>query len=55
MDIQVASNTSAALVTDVNFNYIIIMRSPDDDQGNTVSWDGDFGPFAVYNRVFNCW
>lgn len=48
---SVASNTSAALVTDVNFNYIVIMRSPDDDQGNTVSWDGDFGPFAVYNRV----
>ena len=48
---SVASNTSTALVTDVNFNYIVIMRSPDDDQGNTVSWDGNFGPFAVYNRV----
>ena len=26
------------------------MRSADDDQTN-ISWDGDFGPFAVYNRV----
>ena len=47
---SVASNTSTALVTDANFTYIRIMRSADDDQTN-ISWDGDFGPFAVYNRV----
>jgi hypothetical protein len=48
---SVASDTSTSLVTDGNFNYIRIMRSADDDQGDTVSWDGDFGPFAVYNKV----
>lgn len=48
---SVASNTSTALITDGNFTYIRIMRSADDDQGDTISWDGDFGPFAVYNRV----
>jgi len=48
--ILVASNTSTALVTDANFTYIRIMRSPDDDQTN-ISWDGDFGPFATYNRI----
>ena len=48
--ILVTSNTSTALVTDSNFTYIRIMRSEDDDQSG-ISWDGDFGPFAVYNRI----
>ena len=47
---SVASNTSTALTTDSNFTYIRIMRSVDDDT-SAKSWDGDFGPFAVYNKV----
>ena len=47
--VQVASNTSSALTTESAFTYITLMRSPDDDQVN-ISWDGDFGPFSVYNR-----
>ena len=50
--ISVASNSSTALVTDSNFTYIRIMRSADDDT-TLISWDGDFGPFAVYNKVLN--
>jgi len=49
--VQVATNTSSDLITDSAFTYIRIMRSPDDDQGDTVSWDGDFGPFFIYNKV----
>ena len=48
----ITSNSSTALVTDSNFTYIRIMRSADDDQ-TSISWDGDFGPFAVYNRTLS--
>lgn len=47
---QVATNTSSALVTDANFTVIRTMRSSDDDQSG-ISWNGDFGPFTVYNRA----
>jgi len=51
--IEVATSTNSSLTTDANFTYIRLMRSADDDQGDTVSWDGDFGPFLVYNRVIS--
>ncbi len=50
--VQVASNTTSALITESAFTYITIMRSPDDDQP-TISWDGDFGPFSVYNKILS--
>ena len=50
--VQVASNTTSALITESAFTYITIMRSPDDDQ-TTISWDGDFGPFSVYNKILS--
>ena len=28
------------------------MRSSDDDNAN-ISWDGDFGPFSVYDRILS--
>ena len=49
--VQVATNTSDDLITDTTFTYVRIMRSVDDDQGDTVSWDGDFGPFSIYSKV----
>jgi len=48
--VQVATNTTNALATDSNFTYVRLMRSADDDQTN-ISWDGDFGPFSIYNKV----
>jgi len=50
---SVATNTSSALVTDANFTYIQTMNSNDDDDGSTITWNGDFGPFLVYDRVLN--
>ena len=50
--VQVASNTSSALITESAFTSIWIMRSPDDDQ-TTISWDGDFGPFSIYNKILS--
>ena len=50
--VQVASNTSSALTTESAFTYISLLRSPDDDQ-TTISWDGDFGPFSVYNKILS--
>ena len=50
--VQVASNTSSALITESAFTYISLLRSPDDDQ-TTISWDGDFGPFSVYNKILS--
>ena len=50
--VQVASNTSSALITESAFTYISLLRSPDDDQ-TTRSWDGDFGPFSVYNKILS--
>jgi hypothetical protein len=49
--VQVATNTSSSLTTESAFTYVRIMRSADDDQGDTVSWDGDFGPFSIYSKV----
>lgn len=49
---QVATNTSSALVTDANFTIIRIMRSVDDDTPS-ISWNGDFGQFMVYNRAIS--
>jgi len=50
--VQVASNTTSALTTESAFSYITIMRSSDDDNAN-ISWDGDFGPFSVYDRILS--
>ena len=50
--VEVASNSSTALITDANFTYIRIMRSSDDDQSG-ISWLGDFGPLLVYNNVLS--
>jgi hypothetical protein len=49
--VQAATNTSDDLITSSAFTYVRIMRSVDDDQGDTVSWDGDFGPFSIYSKV----
>ena len=49
--VQAATNTSDDLITSSAFTYVTIMRSPDDDQGNSVSWDGNFGPFSIYSKV----
>ena len=47
---QIATNTSAGLVTDNNFTRYRLMRSSDDDQSG-ISWLGKFGPFYSYTRA----
>ncbi len=47
---QIATNTSAGLVTDSNFTRYRLMRSSDDDQSG-ISWLGKFGPFYSYTRT----
>lgn len=46
----VGTNTTSTLITDSNFTYIQTMNSNDDDD-NSITWNGDFGPFLLYNSV----
>tara|TARA_R110000772_G_scaffold39677_1_gene93079 strand:- start:706 stop:1404 length:699 start_codon:yes stop_codon:yes gene_type:complete len=48
--VQIATNTSSALVTDSNFTHYRLMRSADDDY-NSISWLGKFGSFYSYTRA----